>query len=177
MALYIYIAMDNTKNLFILIAIIFLTAGVGVGVLISVNFYKNQQINPTVVENIKSQQEIQQKDMQEIPKVTMPKSLYNLIGLIQSIEGNSIILEAKIPYVNEVNQIVNKIETREAIVNPETDFSRIIFEDTEDTGRKTIQKSEITFEELKVGDQIEVIARKDIKNKQEFEVVSVRILP
>jgi len=84
--------MDSTKNLFILIAIIFLTAGVGAGVLISVNFYKNQQINPTVAENIKSQQETQQKDMQKIPEATMPKFLYNLIGSIQRIEGNSIIL-------------------------------------------------------------------------------------
>ncbi|MCG2701382.1 hypothetical protein L6267_04395 [Candidatus Parcubacteria bacterium] len=169
--------MDSTKNLFILIAIIFLTAGVGAGVLISVNFYKNQQINPTVAENIKSQQETQQKDMQKIPEATMPKFLYNLIGSIQRIEGNSIILEANVPYVNEVNQIANKIETRKAIVNPETDFSRIIFKDTGDAGRKTVQESKITLEDLKVGDQIEVIANKDIKNKQEFEVVSVRILP
>ncbi|MBU4257425.1 hypothetical protein KKC04_03355, partial [Patescibacteria group bacterium] len=47
----------------------------------------------------------------ESPKITMPKVIYNLSGVIQKIEQNSVVLEANISYIDETNQVAQKKET------------------------------------------------------------------
>ena len=163
--------MDNNKVLFILIAVIFLAVGIGAGILISGSL--NKQPSPNISQDIKPESKIQP----DIPKITMPEILYNLTGVIQELERDFIVVEVKIPYVDETNQIAHKTEIRNAIISANTKFSSMVLVDTEEPNRKTIQESEITFQDFKIGDQIEVISNKDIKDKQEFEVVSVRILP
>lgn len=157
--------------MFTLIAVIFFSAGMGLGILISSSLDKQVNLAP------EAKVELPAEPLTKTPKITMPEILYNLTGSIQEIEEDAIILEVNIPYVDETNQIAHKTETRKAIVNSETNFSSMIFVDTEEPNRKIIQESEITFRDFKIGDQIEVIANQDIKDKQEFEVVQVRILP
>ena len=163
--------MNKTILMFALIAVIFFSVGMGAGILISGSLDKQIDLAP------EAKVKLPEEPPAKVPKITMPEILYNLTGIIQEIERNSIVLEVNIPYVDETNQIVHKIEIRKAIINTDTKFSDMSFIDTEDANRKTIQESEIIFQDLKIGDQIEVISNKDIKDKQEFEAVKVRILP
>lgn len=163
--------MNKTILMFALIAVIFFSVGMGAGILISGSLDKQIDLAP------EAKVKLPEEPPTKVPKITMPEILYNLTGIIQEIERNSIVLEVNIPYVDETNQIAHKIEIRKAIINTDTKFSDMSFIDTEDANRKTIQESEITFQDLKIGDQIEVISNKDIKDKQEFEAVKVRILP
>ena len=164
--------MNKTIIMFTLIAIIFLIAGIGAGILISGNLI-NKQHSPDISQNIKPEPKVQP----ELPKITMPEILYNLTGLIQEIEEDFIVIEVNIPYVDETNQIAHKTEIRKAMITVETNFSNMEFINTKEPNRKTIQESEITLQDLKIGDQIEVISNKDIKDKREFEAVRIRILP
>lgn len=113
----------------------------------------------------------------EPPKITMPKVIYNLSGVIQKIEKNFIILEANISYIDETNQVAMKKETRKIIITPATKFNRLTIVATAQENTKKIQENEIAAEDLKVGDIIEAIAASDINNVQEFEATQIRILP
>ncbi|MBU4455206.1 hypothetical protein KJ586_01695 [Patescibacteria group bacterium] len=113
----------------------------------------------------------------ESPKITMPKVIYNLSGVIQKIEQNSVVLEANISYIDETNQVAQKKETKKIIITPATKFSRLTITATAQENTKKIQENEMAAEDLKVGDNIEAIAASNINNVQEFEATQIRILP
>ena len=173
--------MDKVFNkivaLYILIAIIFFSIGVSASIFIS-GLIKAQKLaeksEVVAPEPIAPQAESPSVKAQ---KIIVPDIIYNLTGTVQNIEENSIILKANIPHLNEANQPVQRTETRKIVIGPTTNFSRLNFVAQKESGRKAIQESTITFQELKAGDHIEVIAREDITKSEEFEAAQVRILP
>jgi len=123
---------------------------------------------------------LQEKEMpkkEEPPKITLPTVLYNLVGPIQELEKNSLILEAGIIQLNEQGQPTHKIELRKVFVTSNTKFSRLTFVSQEGTNQKIPQETSIFFKDLKVKDYIDVISNQDISQSPEFEAIQIRVLP
>jgi len=113
----------------------------------------------------------------KISKITMPKVIFNVAGTVEKIEGNRITLKASIPYLDEQGNPAQKTEVRTALITPSTKFTSLIFVSQPNLKTKIPQETQISLEDLKIGDYIEVIAKQDISQKQEFEVSQIRILP
>lgn len=157
--------------IFILLAILI------IGVMLFSYFYKEPfKLKPNKQE-VASPASSTTENMIEPPKITMPKVIYNLSGVIQKIEQNSITLEANISYIDETNQVARKKEIKKIIITPATKFNRLTIVATAQENTKKIQENEIASEDLKVGDNIEAIAASNINNVQEFEATQIRILP
>lgn len=114
---------------------------------------------------------------QKGPKISIPKILYNLAGVIQKLEKSSLVLEATIPQLDETGQLTQKTEIRRVIVGSATKLSRLAFVTEEGTDRRISKETPIILRDLKIGDYIEVISNQDISGKQEFEATKIRILP
>lgn len=112
----------------------------------------------------------------ETPKIILPQVLYNLAGPIKLLDKNFLVLEAAIPQLNELNQVVQKIENRKVLVGPATRFSRLIFI-SQGEGAGTPKETSITFKDLKINDYIEAVSNKDISQAPEFEATQIRVLP
>jgi len=112
----------------------------------------------------------------EIPKVTTPRVLHNLVGTIKEFEENTIIFEAIISQVDEKNQLISKKEMRKAAIDPTTEITYLTFTIHEETGKKIPKELKITFEDLKIGDYIEVLSNENISEKERFEASKIRIL-
>jgi len=119
----------------------------------------------------------QQKTGQENQKITVPKVIYNLAGLVQKLEENSFILEASIPQLDQSGKVTQRKETRKINVTSGTKFSRLTFVAQPGSTGKSPLETPMTFGEIKVGDYIEVIANQDISQAQDFEASQVRELP
>jgi len=119
----------------------------------------------------------QQKAGQQEQKITIPKVIYNLAGLVQKLEENSFILEASIPQLDQSGKVTQKKETRKINVTADTKFSRLTFVAQPGSTGKSPLETPMTFGEIKVGDYIEVIANQDISQAQDFEATQVRELP
>lgn len=113
----------------------------------------------------------------EKPKVTLPSVLYNLNGVIKRIEQGAIVLEANVPAVNQAGEPISQKEIKKALLTPETKFTRLHIEKDEQNGQQSIKQATIALGDLKLGDKIEVIANRDIKDALEFEAKQVRVLP
>lgn len=110
------------------------------------------------------------------PKVTLPTTLYNLAGSIKNLDKDSLTLEANIPFIDEKGEPISRIETRTAKITALTKFSRLAFVETE-SGKRVPKETTITFNDLKIGNFVEVIALEDISHAEEFEASQIRILP
>ncbi len=99
----------------------------------------------------------------EKPKTTLPKALYNLAGEIQKIEKEAIFFEATIPQLDNAGNSIQK------------KFTSLTFVEVE-PGKKSPQDKPITFQDLKIGNYIEVVSNHNIAELQEFEVTQIRLL-
>ena len=113
----------------------------------------------------------------EPPKITLPKIIYNLAGTVKNFDKKSITFEASIPQLDEKGEAITKIEIRTALIAPTTKFTRLSFVTQPETDRQTPLEISITFQDIKIGDYIEVISNQDISQKDEFEATLIRILP
>ncbi|MCK4553655.1 hypothetical protein KAU19_01690 [Candidatus Parcubacteria bacterium] len=165
--------MNKTIIIFILIAVIFFSAGMGAGILISGSLDKQNNLNFVV----KTEQQPEEEQREEMPKFTVPEVLYNLIGLIQDIDDDFIIIEAEIPFLDENHQIIYKMEERKILISENTVLKSLNIVKQEKTNKKIIQESLISLQDLKIGDQIEAIANKDISQGYEFTASQIRIMP
>lgn len=113
---------------------------------------------------------------EELPKVTVPKILYNLTGSVQKLNSGSFLFEATIFQPYEKEQPSKITEMRKVLVTPVTKFCRLTFVVQEGTNTKTPQETPLKFQDLKLGDYVEVISNQDISQAEEFEATQVRIL-
>ena len=111
------------------------------------------------------------------PKVTLPKVLYNLTGVIEKIGQNAIVFKARIPYLGDEGEPLQKSEQRKALVNSATKFTMLSLKNTGEENKKVIQETSISFTDLKVGDSVEIVSNRDISQDAEFEAVRIRIMP
>lgn len=117
-----------------------------------------------------------EKETLPVQKITPPKVIYNLAGIVQKKEINSIIFEANIPLTDETGRYTSKKEIRKAIITSYTKFTQLSFVEVE-PGKKTPTEKQISFKDIKVGDYIEVISKQDISHVEEFEATQIRVLP
>lgn len=115
------------------------------------------------------------KTTQKTPKISIPKVLYNISGSIKKINENSLILDAKVVYLDEEDRLSQKTEIKRVTITPNTKFSRLAF--IPQGEKKVPKETKIFFEDLKVGDYIEVISNQDLSQKERIEASQIRILP
>ena len=139
------------------------------------NYYLSKKVFQLELEFQK--QAALKKEQKETPQISLPKVLYNLTGEIKSLEGDTIVFDANIPVMTEDNQLRSKIETRKAIITPNTKITTLTFLQKEGENKKAPVETNISLKELKIGDYIEVISNQDISQKEEFEITQIRVLP
>jgi regulatory protein YycI of two-component signal transduction system YycFG len=110
-------------------------------------------------------------------KITVPKVLYSLAGLVQKVEENSFTLEASIPQIDASGNPVQKKEIRTVKVTPATTFSQLTFVIQEGEAGKVPVEKPMSFSDIKIGDYVEVISDQDISQASEFEASQTRFLP
>jgi len=153
----------------ILLAVLLTSILLFLTVIILFLFFKKEPVVSVLPENKTPQK--------EAPKITLPKILYNLAGPVQNFDKISITFEASIPQLDEKGEAITKIEIRKALITPTTKFIRLTFVAQPETDRQTPLEISITFQDIKIGDYIEVISNQDISQKEEFEATLIRILP
>lgn len=109
-----------------------------------------------------------------IPKI--PRMIYNLTGLIKDLGPSSMQFLANMQVV-ENGQIVQSQAEKKVILTDETKFSQLKIITDKKTGNQSIQEVKISRQDLKSGDQAEVIAKENIKDVSEFSASQVRLLP
>lgn len=147
--------MDNSKNTLITVGIVALLVGGVFG------FSLGKQMT--------------EKDLKPLVDVAFPPppaELFGFAGSITKIEGNIISLEINDPddYLPTNNP---KKQIRRVVVGPETNIAIIDFITLDEEGRPL--QTEITLEELAIGDVITVVANENIKNSEEFGVTDVLV--
>lgn len=113
----------------------------------------------------------------EAPEITLPKILYNLAGPVKNFDKKSITFEASIPQLDEKGEAIAKIEIRKALITSATKFTHLTFVAQPGTNSQTPLETSITFQDIKIGDYIEIISNQDISQKEEFEATQIRVLP
>lgn len=113
---------------------------------------------------------------QELPKINVPVALYNLFGTVKSIQSEKIIFEAKIPQFDENNRDVSRNEIREIIITPLTEFKSLVFVTDKATGLTLPTELKAVLEDIKIGNYIEVISSKNIKDLKIFEAKRITII-
>jgi len=154
------------KNIALVVAII---AIIGVGILL-LNFISQEKeaVQQPVLQN--------QASSQQIPKATLPSTLYNLTGSVRIVGEDSLTFEAKIPEITEDNRLIYRLENRTVSITPNTRVTSLVFV-LEETGQRRPQESEINFRDLQPGDSIEVISNRDVRGEQNIIATQVRLLP
>lgn len=126
----------------------------------------------------KGQEQQPQSQIQpQTPKAELPKVLYNLGGTVESLGADSFIIEAKIPEITEDYILVHRSELRTILVTPQTKITRLTFVVEQGTNQKRPKETEISLAALKLGDSIEVISNKDVREGNEIQATQIRILP
>ncbi len=155
----------NNKRTIMIIGLISIII-ILIGLLLCIYLWaKSKDVEPLAPEEASS----------EVPEVTTPKVLYNLVGTIKEIEETVIVFEAVVPQVNEKGEIVPKNELRRILISPTTEFTRLTIVTHEETGKQTIKEIKITFKDFKVGDYIEVLSSQNISEEKEFRASKIRI--
>lgn len=111
------------------------------------------------------------------PQITIPKNLYNIIGTIQELKEDAVILKTEISHMDEKGEVVQKVEVREAKVTLDTKFTELSFILNVETGKKTPREKASKFANLQVGDYVEILSSEDISSKNGFEATEIKILP
>ncbi len=116
------------------------------------------------------------KDLEKYKKLTdlafppPPAIINSLNGTIKNIYGATIVLEINSPqdYLPKLNNEPRLKETRYAIVNSKTQIDLVKVNEFDEKGNNIIQP--LKFEDLKVGDSINVFSDENLKNLKKFEV-------
>ncbi len=116
------------------------------------------------------------EEKSQVSPAFFPKRIYNLSGTIQKIKDNSIVFKTNVPYLNKEGKVVKIKEIREAMITPETKFFKLQFVKI-GPNRKTPKQMIISFEDLKVGNFIEVFSNQDISKLKKFKAKKVILLP
>ncbi len=105
----------------------------------------------------------------------LPKSIYNVVGVIEEIEKDSIILKANLQKQDDSGKIINYSEYRRAKITSQTKFIKLKFIEIA-PGRKAPKEIPISLKDLRKGDYIEVVSNQDVFEEKEFPVIKVRLL-
>ena len=108
--------------------------------------------------------------------VSLPTTVYNLSGIIQSIGASSFVMEAKIPEGIEGNTILYSLEQKTIEVLPTTKITKITFVQEEGTNRKLVEETTIPFSALQQGNSIEVVSNKEVRTEGKIQATQIRIL-
>ncbi|MCX6764251.1 MAG: hypothetical protein NTU58_00895 [Candidatus Nealsonbacteria bacterium] len=158
------------KNIIILVS--FLILIIFLLIIFSLYFLnKNEQKKtiPPISEEEKNQ-------TQAMPKINVPAVLYNLFGTVEKIEEGKIIFKATIPQFDENNKDISRKETRKIILTPSTEIKSLVFLLDKLTGKTMPTEVKMSLEDIKIGDYVEVVSSKDIKNSESFEVKKITII-
>ena len=152
----------------IILAVVFLLVGFGIG-----NFYGKMAAEKIWQGKLaEKEKEIEWwKSQLEMFYLPLPEEIYSISGKITKIEGNSIWIESQI----RVSQLPlpggKEFETKEIKVNvlPETKIVKVEIPPVPPlpTGQP-FKEVPLKFEDLKVGDQITVTSKENIKGKTEI---------
>jgi len=123
-------------------------------------------------ENANLEQQQQEQQEQQESKV---EKIFSRVGEITEIK------EGEIKFLAPANKnILDEDKTMTALVSEETQYLRTTIPKTIPEGTKDVgslfTKEEISFSDLKVGDNIRVISSVDISNKTEFPVVMIEVI-
>jgi len=111
-------------------------------------------------------------------KMVLSSVIYNLVGTVQSVDEDSFILEASVYHAGEKGQITQTKEERKVNITPDTRISRLTFIPKQGSDEiKQPSETLMSFEDIEVGDYMEVISDQDISVAQEFEAIRARFLP
>jgi len=145
-------------------AAIFFLVGFGVGKLIEQSIWQKKLA--AVQEEISWW-----KSQLEMFYPPLPEEIYSVIGKITKIEGNSILMESQIRVSRLPLPEGKEIETKEIKVNltDETKIAKIeLIVPTTLPPKEIFKETPLKFEDLKVGDQINVTSKENIKGKTEI---------
>lgn len=165
--------MKFTKEIFI--KSVFVLSFLCIVLIIAVSFFVFQllhgrragdKINPDVNKKTEETFHIPVQSPIELPKV-----LYNLSGPITVLDSGIITFNAAIVRKSANGEIINSTESRKADITAQTKISKLSF-----VNRSPVEVN-LKFEDLKIGDNIEVISDQDISTKPEFSVTRIRVLP
>jgi hypothetical protein len=152
----------------IILAVVFLLIGFGVG-----NFYGKMLAEKIWQGKLaEKEKEIEWwKSQLEMFYPPLPEEIYSISGKIKKIEGNSIWIESQI----RVSQLPlpggKEFETKEIKVNvlPETKIVKVeMAEIPPPPPEEPFKEIPLKFEDLKVGNQITVTSKENIKGKTEI---------
>jgi hypothetical protein len=159
----------------IILAVVFLLIGFGIG-----NFYGKMAAEKIYQGKLaEKERELTEKEKEigwwksqlEMFYLPLPEEIYSISGKIKKIEGNSIWIESQI----RVSQLPlpggKEIEKKEIKVNL-TDETKIVKIEVPEIPplppEEPFKEISLKFEDLKVGDQITVTSKENIKGKTEI---------
>ena len=109
-----------------------------------------------------------------------PTEIFSLVGRIKSIDGGALTLEVPVLAIDKPLEIGQRVEIRKVLVSNETKVTEIIAKSIPPDinslleGRAPLtEERTLAFNNLQVGDQVEVSARENILAKKEFEATKV----
>jgi len=159
----------------IILAVVFLLVGFGIG-----NFYGKMAAEKIWQGKLaEKEKEIEWwKSQLEMFYLPLPEEIYSISGKITKIEGNSIWIESQI----RVSQLPlpggKEFETKEIKVNvlPETKIVKVeMAEIPPPPPEEPFKEIPLKFEDLKVGDQITVTSKENIKGKTEISADRIQL--
>ena len=135
-------------------------------ILVLANYYSSQK---------EMVSDVPEEVIEELPKVTLPKVIYNLSGTIQEIQENYFIFAARVPMLDEKGQQIQKEEIRKVLITPATRFVVMTIVEVE-PGIRRPEEKEVPLEDFKIGSNIEVISSKNLFVAEEFEAIKIRLI-
>jgi hypothetical protein len=159
----------------IILAVVFLLIGFGVG-----NFYGKMAAEKAWQGKLaEKEKEIEWwKSQLETFYPPLPEEIYSISGKITKIEGNSIWIESQIRVSRLPLPGGKEFETKEIKVNvlPETKIVKVeMAEIPPPPPEEPFKEIPLKFEDLKVGDQITVTSKENIKGKTEISADRIQL--
>ena len=158
----------KSNYLTMILAVVFLLVGFGIG-----NWCGRTGTERTLqIKLNQAQKEIDWwKSQLEMFYPPLPEEIYSVIGKITKIEGNSILMESQIKVSRLPLPEGKEIEKKNIKVNltDETKIAKIeMIVPTTLPPKEIFKETPLKFEDLKVGDQINVTSKENIKSKTEI---------
>jgi len=160
----------------IILAMAFLLIGLGIG-----SFYGRMSAEKIWQGKLaEKEKEINWwKSQLEVFYPPLPEEIYSISGQITKIEGNAIWIESQIRVSQFPLPGGKEIETREIKVNvlPETKIVKIEIPETPPLSPEDLFKEvSLKLEDLKVGDQISISSKENIKDKTEIFAERIELI-
>jgi hypothetical protein len=131
---------------------------------------------------LKNRKEIPPKEekKEEVQTKTMdnfvPEAVFSLTGPVVDINKDFIIFDASVPRLDVNGKRIDVIETRKITIDESTKITHYEIKTNSQTGKKEISEEQLKLSDLKIGNRIEANSDKDIKDKEEFLAIKIRIL-